>query len=33
MSLSGKLTPLNVNTLSSLVQNVGLTINNTAIKK
>ena len=30
MSLSGKLSPLNVNTLSSLVQNVGLTINNTA---
>jgi hypothetical protein len=27
MSLSGKLTPLNINTLSSLVQNIGLGIN------
>jgi hypothetical protein len=30
MSLTGRLSPLNVNTLSSLVQNIGLGINNTA---
>ena len=29
MSLAGKLSPLNINTLSSLVQNIGLGINNT----